>query len=149
MRTSRLDGKGVVTRDSLTEETDDATGFEKPVGVLVQDGKLLVSDQTKGQIYALPLDGGFNAGGPYPIFATVPSCDALTAGPIGSVITGQFRALEDGGALRLRQAFTDGGVVALDASVSKPQGVAYDGTNRRLFVADSNGSTVRTIEIAR
>lgn len=143
------DGLGVVTKDSLTEETDYATNFEKPVGVLVQDGKLLVSDQQRGIIYSLPLDGSQAAGGPYDVFANVPSCDALTAGPNGSVFTGQFRPLADGGPLQLRQAHPDGGVQVIhpDAGVSKPQGVAYDKTNKRLFVADSNGTTIRTIKI--
>lgn len=143
------DGLGVVTRSSLEEETDYATNFEKPVSVLVQDGRLLVSEQQRGVIYALPLDGGFAAGGPYEVFANVASCDSLTAGPGGSVITGQFRPLGDGGPLQLRQAFPDGGVQVLhpEATFAKPQGVAYDKTNKRLFVADSNGTTVRTIKI--
>lgn len=143
------DGLGVVTKDSLTDETDYATNFEKPVGVLVHDGKLLVSDQQRGIIYALPLDGSQAAGGPYDVFANVPSCDALTSGPNGSVFTGQFRPLADGGPLQVRQAFADGGVQVIhaDSGVSKPQGVAYDKTNKRLFVADSNGSTIRTIKI--
>jgi hypothetical protein len=143
------DHLAVVTKDSLTSEADYATGFEKPVGVLVQDGHLLVSDQTLGNIYSLPLDGGFAEGGPYDIFAAVPSCDALTGGPSGSVITGQFKPLADGGPLQLRQAFPDGGVQVIhpDAGLAKPQGVAYDKTNKRLFVADSNGTTIRTIKI--
>ena len=143
------DHLGVVTKDSLSAETDYAINFEKPVGVLVQDGHLLVSDQQKGMIYSLPLDGGFPDGGPYDVFATVASCDALTGGPSGSVITGQFKPLADGGPLQLRQAFPDGGVQVIhaDAGLAKPQGVAYDKTNKRLFVADSNGTTVRTIKI--
>ena len=92
---------------------------------------------------------GFGAGGPYDTFANVPSCDTLTAGPGGSVITGQFRPLADGGPLQIRQAFPDGGVRTLAEATkfAKPQGVAYDKTNKRLFVADSNGTTVRTIKI--
>ncbi len=143
------DGLGMVNQYTLTGETDYARGFEKPVGTLVQDGRLLVSDQQRGTIYSLPLDGGFVDGGPYEVFAAVPSCDALTAGPSGSVITGQFRPLSDGGGLHLRQAFPDGGVRGVhdEVELAKPQGVAYDKTNKRLFVADSNGTVVRTIKI--
>lgn len=146
------DGKGVVTRIELdTGEVDYAVGFEKPVATLVVDGKLLVSEQSKsgGIIYSLPLDGTFEEGEPYDVFAMVPSTDALTEGPNGSVFTGQFKPLADGGAIQIRQAFPDGGVRELfaDAQLAKAQCVAYDKTNKRLFVCDSNGSTVRTMRI--
>jgi hypothetical protein len=146
------DGKGTVTMVQLDAgEVPYAGGFEKPVGVLVVGGNLLVSEQVKlgGMIYSLPLDGGFVDGGPYDVFAAVPSTDALTEGPNGSVFTGQFKPLSDGGPLQIRQVWPDGGVDTPypDAGLSKPQCVAYDKTNKRLFVCDSNGTTVRTIKI--
>jgi hypothetical protein len=141
------DDAGVVTKVTRTSETAYAGGFQKPVAVIELNGELIVSEQARGLLYALPLDGG--ATPPYKVYAALPSPDALTEGPNGSLVTGQFRPLSDGGPLQLRQVFTDGGfqVIQPGAALTKPQGVAYDKTNRRLFVADSNGTTVRTIKI--
>jgi hypothetical protein len=137
---------GAVTKVTLDGETDYASGFQKPVSVLVHDGKLLVSDQAAGAIYALPFEG---AAAPFSVFARLPSPDTLTEGPGGSVITGQYKPGNDGGAVQLRQVFPDGRIVVLapKLSLAKPQSVAYDKTNRRVFVADSNGTVVRTIKI--
>lgn len=140
------DDAGVVAKITFDGETDYAGGFQKPVGVLVHEGRLIVSDQTRGVLYSLPLEG---AKAPYDVFARVETPDALSEGPNGSVLTGQFRAGSEGGALHVRQIFPDGGVrnVAPDIVMTKPKGIAYDKTNKRLFVADSNGSTVRTLKI--
>jgi sugar lactone lactonase YvrE len=137
---------GAVTKASLAAETDYATGFGKPVSVLVHDGKLIVSDQGRGVLYSLPLEG---AKPPYDVYASVPSPDTLSEGPEGSIITGQFKPLADGGAPQLRRILSDGGVQPLhpEAQLVRPRGVAYDRKNRRIFVADSNGTTVRTVKI--
>lgn len=137
---------GTVTKVTLTGETPYATGFKKPVAVLAHDGKLIVSDQAADTLYALPLDG---AKAPYPVFAKVPNPDALAEGPDGSIVTGQFRQTRDGEAVHLRQVFPDGRVVAVSTpfELTKPQGVAYDRKNHRLFVADSNARDVRTVKI--
>lgn len=137
---------GTVTKVTLAGETAYATGFEKPVAVLVHDGKLIVSDQSADTLYALPLQG---AKEPYPVFAKVPNPDTLAEGPDGSIVTGQFRQTRDGEAVHLRQVFADGRVVAIPTpfELTKPQGVAYDRKNHRLFVADSNARDVRTVKI--
>jgi sugar lactone lactonase YvrE len=143
----KKDDAGVVTKVTLTGETDLIKGFLKPVSVLVVDNRLLVSEQARngGVIYSFPTTGGTDQ----KVFAVVPSPDTITEGPGGSVFTGQFRPLDDGGPLQVRQAFPDGGVQVVHANVdfAKPQGVAYDKSNKRLFVADSNGTTVRTLKI--
>lgn len=138
---------GIVTRVDFDGETDYAGGFQKPVGMLVVNGQLIVSEQGRNVLYALPTDGGAVA--PYPIYAEIPSPDALTRGPGDSILTGQFKPQTDGGPLQIRQIGSDGTVkvVVPDQTFTKPQGTAYDPTNKRLFVADSNGSTVRTVRI--
>jgi hypothetical protein len=140
------DGAGTVTKiTGLKEEQSYATGFQKPVAVIVHEGKLIVSDQARGVLYALPLSG---AAPPYPVYARVASPDALAEGPNGSLITGQYKRLNDGGPLQIRQVMPDGTVKVIATSdLARPQGVAYDTRNKRLFVADSNGTTVRTIKI--
>lgn len=148
------DGKGAVTKLSLSSgESPYALSFQKPVGVVVVRGQLLVSDQTQNTIFALPLDAGALDGGPsdggHAVFATLPIPDQLAAGPGGSVFTGQFKATVDGGSPQIRWISPDGGVTILAPAtqLTVPSGVAYDPTHRRLFVADSNGTTVRTIKI--
>ena len=137
---------GTVTKVTLAGETDYATGFKKPVAVLFHDGKIIVSDQGANTLYAIPLEG---AKEPYAVFAKVPNPDTLTEGPDGSLITGQYRQTKDGEAVSLRRVFPDGRVEIIESSLelTKPQGVAYDRTNRRVFVADSNAKDVRTVKI--
>lgn len=137
---------GTVTKVTLAGETAYATGFKKPVAVLVHDGSLIVSDQAADTLYALPLEG---AKEPYPVFAKVPNPDTLAEGPDGSLVTGQFRQTRDGEAVHLRQVFPGGRVVAIPTpfELTKPQSVAYDRKNHRLFVADSNARDVRTVKI--
>ena len=121
----------------------------------MQGSTLLVVDQNTNTVYALPTDttqlgdGGLADGGPYPVYATVVSPDQLSAGPNGSVFTDQFRPATDGGPLQVRQIWPDGGVNVFAPSVdfAGPTDVAYDKTNHRLFVVDTNGTTVRTIKI--
>src|SRR6185295_6713542 len=75
-----------------------ATGFGKTVGLLVQNGAILVSDQTNNVILSVPLDptqlaeGGATMadGATFPVYATLQGPDQLSAGPNGSIFTGQF-----------------------------------------------------------
>lgn len=147
-RPNQVDDAGVVSQIALTgEETEYSTGWLKPVSVLVSGNRLLVAEQIRsgGSIVSLPLDGGTDI----TPFAAVPSPDTLVEGPNGSILTGQFQPLADGGPLQIRQAWADGGynVVFPDAGFAKPQGLAYDKKNKRVFVADSNGTVVRTLKI--
>jgi hypothetical protein len=137
--------QGAVTTVNLqTGETDYATGFGKIVGVLAANGNLYVSDQTAAVIYVLPL-GGLPEGGAedagFPILASLPVPDQLSAGPYGTLFTGQFQAgVDSGAAIAVRQVWPDGGVTIFksDPDVGKPSGLSYDSTHKRLFVADSS-----------
>ena len=139
--------------DLVNGETPYATGFQKPVGVLAVGGQILVSDQNQNAIFAVPAtgvgDGGLADGAPYPVYASLPVPDQLALGPNGIIYTGQFLSTVDGGAPAVREIFPDGGVDILDAAtgLTEPKDVAYDPTNKRLFVVDSNGTLVRTIRI--
>jgi sugar lactone lactonase YvrE len=146
--TSGSSDAGVVTKIShLADELDWATGFQKPVAVAQIGDRVIVSEQARGVLYTIPANGPPTP--PYDVYAQVPSPDTLVNGPNGTLITGQFRPLDDGGPLQLRQVFDDGGyqVIMGDTPLAKPQGIAYDQTNKRLFVADSNGTTIRTLKI--
>jgi hypothetical protein len=147
---------GVVeTVDLANGTTPIASGFVKPVGLLPQGDNLLVVDQTANAIYSIPRDpsqlgdGGLADGAPYTVYASIPSPDQLTSGPNGSVFTDQFKPATDGGPIEVRQVFPDGGftTVTPDAGFTGLSDVAYDATGHRLFVIDSNGTTVRTIKI--
>lgn len=134
-----------------------AKGFGKTVGLLVNGTSLLVSDQTNNVILAIPLDptqiGASQTkladGGAFPIYATVDGPDQLSAGPDGTIYTDEFLSNYDGGTPQVRQISADGGVTIPfpDQKFTSLSDVAYDAKNSRLFVADTNGSTVRTIKI--
>lgn len=147
----------VETVNLATGTTVFATGFGKTVGLLVQGSALLVSDQSNGVIVAVPVDGaliadggaGLADGAAFAVYANVVAPDQLSAGPNGSIYTDEFRPPVDGGALQVRQIWPDGGVTIPwpTTSFTALSDVAYDATNHRLFVVDSNGTTVRTIKI--
>ena len=134
-----------------------ASGFGKTVGLLVQGSQILVADQNDNVIYAVPTaaalvaDGGATLadGGAFTVYANVQAPDQLSAGPNGTIFTDQFQSTYDGGGPQVRQIAPDGGVTVLFPSVSftSLSDVAYDATHSRLFVVDSNGTTVRTIKI--
>jgi sugar lactone lactonase YvrE len=141
-----------------TGTTPYATGFGKTVGLLVQSGALLVSDQTNNVILSIPLDPSELADGgasladaaPFTVYASLSAPDQLAAGPNGSVYTGQvLPATDGGGSPQVRQVFADGGVVVPfpNFTFTSLADVAYDPTGHRLFVVDSNGTTVRVIRI--
>lgn len=148
----------IETVDLANGTTAYATGFGKTVGLLVQGNSILVSDQTNDVIVSVPLnpaelaDGGATLadGGAFPVYATLAGPDQLSAGPNGTVYTGEFLPQTDGGgAPQVRQILPDGGVVVPwpDITFTSINDVAYDPTNHRLFVVDSNGTTVRMIHI--
>ena len=143
------DDAGVVTRVTTSKEEPYAAGFQKVVSTVVKGQALYVVDQSRDTIYILPTDGG--AAAPYDVFATVPFPDTMVEGPKDTFLTGQFKASTDGGKLEVRTISADGKTVtSFDTGglpLSKPKGLAYDKTNKRLFVADSNGTAVRTIKI--
>jgi sugar lactone lactonase YvrE len=140
----------LTTVDLQNGETDYATGFHKIIGVLPMNGTLYVADQPVNTIYALPLNGAVPDGGPYTVFATLPVPDQMCEGPNGTIFTGQFQAAAGSSdPIAVRQIFPDGHVVlfAKDPDVTKPSGVAYDPTHKRLFVADSGNSAKIGVKI--
>jgi hypothetical protein len=134
-----------------------ASGFAKTVGLLVQNGAVLVADQTNNVIVAVPTDPTQIAasgktltdGGAFPVYANVIGPDQLSAGPNGTIYTDEFLSNYEGGSPQVRQIFADGGVVIPfpTAQFTSLSDVAYDPSGSRLFVADTNGTTVRTIKI--
>ncbi len=147
----------VDTVDHTNGTTPFAKGFGKTVGLLVNGTSLLVSDQTNNVILAVPLDPtqiGASLttlidGGAFPVYATVDGPDQLSAGPNGTIYTDEFLSNYDGGTPQVRQISPDGGVTVPFPNVqfTSLSDVAYDATNSRLFVADTNGTNVRTIKI--
>jgi hypothetical protein len=141
-----------------TGTTQYASGFGKTVGILVQGSTLFVSDQTNGVILAVPTDGtqladggaGLADGSAFPVYASLSSPDMLTSGPNGSIFTDQGpQSSAEAGPPQVRQIAADGGVTIPwpNVTFTELNDVAYDSTNHRLFVVDSNGTTVRTIKI--
>lgn len=128
-------------------EIDYAPGFAKPVGLLEMPNFLLAVDQDRNVIYRLPKDASAPLSGSYEVYARVAAPDQLSHGPDDTVFTGQFRPVTAGGTLAVRQIFPDGSQKILDEGLTRPSGLAYDAAGRRLFVADSNGSSVRTIRV--
>jgi len=161
-------GNGSIEIVGLTGTTPFLSGLDKPSGLIVVGTQIFVGDRAHDVVYTIPtdlslLDAGADldaadadaeAGtiadastSPYPVYASIPSPDQLSAGPNGSIFAGQ--KTNDGGAPLLRQIFPDGGITPFQPTVTFTSlgGVAYDVGNKRLFVVDSNGGSVRTIKI--
>lgn len=147
----------VETVDLTSGTTAYATGFGKTVGLLVQGSVILVSDQSNNAILAVPTDptqlaeggAGLADGAAFPVYASITGPDQLSAGPNGTIFTDEFLSGADGGSPQVRQIAPDGGVTIPwpNVTFTSLSDVAYDSTNHRLFVVDSNGTTVRTIKI--
>lgn len=110
-----LDGSG---------ESDIDTSFEKPVGLLVEEGALLVADQAQQRVARVLLSGG-----PPQTLASPPSADLLARSPSGSLFTG-------GRAGEVYRIFPSGEWSVIQGGMQEVRGVAYDATHRRLFVAE-------------
>lgn len=126
VRLATGDRVGAVGQLSLDgDEPEVLTGLQKPVGVLAVGSTLFVSDQDLGQILKAPQSDPSS----YTVLATVEQPDLLAAGPDGSLFTGSA-----GGNL-YRVAKSDSAAV-FESGFQQVRGVAYDPTNRRVFVAD-------------
>lgn len=120
---------GAVGELSLSgTEPEVITGLKKPVGVLAVGDDLFVSDQDLGQILKAPRSNPTA----YMVFATVATPDLLAEGPDGSIFTGST-----GGNLYRITASGEASVFA--SGFQEVRGIAYDSTNRRVFVADHDG----------
>lgn len=126
VRLSTGDRVGAVGRLSLSgTEAEVITGLTKPVGVLAVGEDLFVSDQDLGQILKAPLSDP----SAYTVLATLEQPDLLAAGPNGSLFTGSL-----GG--RLYRISASGATSVVESGFLQVRGIAYDPTNRRVFVAD-------------
>jgi DNA-binding beta-propeller fold protein YncE len=116
---------GIARIDLTGTEAEVIGGLKKPVGVLALGGELVVSDQVAGTILRVPVASPDKQA----VVAKVPEPDLLCAGPEGTFFTG-------GKAGSVRQVMGSGEVKELSGGFQDVRGVAYDGKNKRLFVAD-------------
>ncbi len=143
-------------------EKDFITALTMPIGVQYNDLQLFVTDQLQGYVvqstslttggpFNAPGDGGpdgggfdaGDAGGQPNDFVDLPNGDALCQGPDGSL----FAATSDGS---VYQILRNGTKKLFVSGLTRPKGVAYDGANKRLFVADvdlTNGSALRIFPV--
>lgn len=122
----RVGAIGTLTLAGVEPEV--VTGLTKPVGVLVVGDELVITDQDLGQVLVAPLDSPMD----YEVLAAVAGPDLVAAGPDGSLFTGS----SDGSLYRIE---ANGDAAVFETGFQQVRGVAYDPTNRRLFVADHDG----------
>lgn len=122
----RVGAVGALSLDGT--EVEVITGLKKPVGVLAIGEFLYVSDQDLDQVLRAPLANP----SAYTVLAGVPAPDLLASGPEGSLFTGS-----EGG--NLYRISAEGEASIFQAGFDTVRGVAYDPTNRRLFVVDHVG----------
>jgi sugar lactone lactonase YvrE len=121
---------GSVARLGLEGTEQEIVGaLVKPVGVLAVNDTLYISDQIAGKVYRSPL----SAPSQLVPFATLNSPDLLAVGPNDTLLTGS----RDGTVLSIRQS---GEVSVLAGGFQQPHGLAYDAKNKRLFIADHDGT---------
>jgi hypothetical protein len=121
---------GSVARLGLEGTEQEVVGaLVKPVGVLAVEDTLYISDQIAGKVYRSPLSNPSQL----VAFATLNSPDLLTLGPNNLLLTGS----RDGTVLSIRQ---DGTVSVIASGFQQPHGLAYDAKNKRLFIADHDGT---------
>ncbi|HEX7665929.1 MAG TPA: hypothetical protein VF407_15485, partial [Polyangiaceae bacterium] len=111
-------------------ETDVVTGLGKPVGLTVVGSSLYISDQDVGQLFATPVASPGTA----TVFAQLPNADIVCPGPNGTIFSGG----SDG---NVRQISADGQTTVFAGGFQAARGVAYDATNKRLFVADHGSNS--------
>ncbi len=119
----------VAALDLAGTEVDVLQGLDKPVGVLVMGSDLYVSEQMAGRIVKAPL----GAPDQVAVLAQLDTPDLLCQGPEGSLFTG-------GKAGDVRQISADGKVNEFAGGFQEIRGVAYDPTNRRLFLSDHDAN---------
>lgn len=132
---------GSVARLTLDGTEQEVVGaMQKPVGVLAVGDTLFISDQLAGKVYRAPL----SAPSQLVPFATMSMPDLLATGPGDTLLTGS----RDG---TVRSITPAGEVSVLAAGFQQPHGLAYDAKNKRLFVADHDGTpadgTTHTLRI--
>jgi len=130
---------GSVASLTLTgTETDVVMGLQKPVGVLIAGGSFYIDDQDTNALYTTSV----TAPGTLSQVALLPDADLLCEGANGTIFSGGA----DG---NVRAIDSSGNVTIFASGFTKARGVAYDGLNHRLFIANHVGETSssNTIEI--
>ena len=123
---------GAVAKVTLDgTETEVVTGLQKPVGLTVIGASLYASDQDLGELLVAPYASPSTA----TVFAQLPDADIVCAGPDGSIFSGG----SDG---NVRQISAQGETTVFAGGFQAARGVAYDPTNKRLFVADHGSNNV-------
>jgi hypothetical protein len=118
-------------------ETDVVTGLQKPVGVLVIGPTFYADDQDTNELYTTPTASP----GTLTELAQLPDADLLCVGPNGSIFSGGA----DG---NVRQIDASANVTVFATGFAGARGVAYDPTNKRLFIANHVGASgPNTIEV--
>jgi hypothetical protein len=118
-------------------EMDVVTGLQKPVGVLAVGPTFFIDDQSTNELYTTPTASP----GTLTQFAQLPNADLLCTGPSGTVFSGGA----DG---NVRQIDSSGNVSVFATGFTAARGVAYDATNKRLFIANHVGASgPNTVEV--
>jgi sugar lactone lactonase YvrE len=119
-------------------ETAVVNGLQKPVGVLIAGGAFYIDDQDTNALYTTSV----TAPGTLSQVALLPDADLLCEGANGTIFSGGA----DG---NVRAIDSSGNVTIFASGFTKARGVAYDGLNHRLFIANHVGATSssNTIEI--
>lgn len=133
----------LTTVDLQAGETVVAEGFGKIVGLAITGGRLFVSDQSSAKVFDAPLTALPAHAADWHTLATLVKPDQICPGPDGSLFTGQFQGAPGSSDPIAVRSISASGVVTpfkADPEVSKPSGVSYDASGRRLFVADSGNS---------
>lgn len=121
---------GSVARlDLAGTEAEVITGLQKPVGVVAVGADLIVSDQDRDLVVRAPVASPADL----VAVAQLPAPDLLCEGPDGTFFTGG----KDGS---VRQIQGGGQFSELAGGFQEVRGVAYDAANRRLFIADHDGT---------
>ena len=122
---------GAVAKLSLTTgETDVVTGLKKPVGLVVIGSELFIADQDQGVVLKTSATAPTT---PSQFALNAPDVDELAAGAAGQLFAGTRTT-------KVYRIAADGTVSDFATDFRATRGVAYDATNKRLFVSEPDGS---------
>lgn len=117
---------GAIGKLSLSgTEEEVITGLKKPVAVLAVGDELFVSDQDLGQILRAPIASP----GDFTVLTQMEKPDLLAVGPDNTLFAGSASG-------NVYKVTLNGQASVFQTGFQAVRGVAYDPTNRRLFVAE-------------
>lgn len=121
---SRVGAVAVLDIDAETE-SDIATDFKKPVGVLADADGLLVADQDASEIFRVPFDSPEKRS----VVARIEAPDLMTWGEDGSFYVGSKAGV-------INHVRADGTVERVGDSLREVRGIAVDTALKRIFAVD-------------